>query len=143
MHSRLLHHSPIDSNVEDFGTDEEDNVIACDTNKDFVSSVIIRTVGVTVYLASSRQQCVWLLFGYGIGQLTFEAIMFDACTCILYSALATVLVLTVPALRLVIATIIGCKYGSENTRIDNAQVVHGLRVAGSVSKAIRHGNTHI
>ena len=37
--------------------------------------------------------------------LTFEPMMLDACTDMLYNAVATVLVLTEPALRLVMATI--------------------------------------
>ena len=68
--------------------------------------------------------------------------MFEACTIMFYSALATVLVRTVPALRLVIATITGCTYGIAYSSTHRTQVIHGLRLSGSVTRAMSNGSTH-
>ncbi len=67
--------------------------------------------------------------------------MFEVCTIMLYNALATVLVRTVPAFRLVMATIKGCTYGIAYIKTDRIQVVHGLRVVGKVSSAMSKGRT--
>ena len=67
--------------------------------------------------------------------------IFCVCTIMLYSADATVRVLTVPAFLDVIATMVGWRYGSAKTNTDRIQVAQGLRSGGRHSSAIKSGRT--
>lgn len=61
----------------------------------------------------------------------------------LYSADATVLVLTEPAFREVIATLMACTYGVPTNNIDNVYLVQGLALLGIVSSATNRGSIQI
>lgn len=72
--------------------------------------------------------------------LTLEPITLLACTHMLYSAEATVLVLTDPAFRLVMATMIACTYGAPTRSVLSAHFTHGPVPVEIVSNAIRIGS---
>lgn len=74
--------------------------------------------------------------------LTFDPMMFDACTVMLYIAEATVRVRTDPAFLEVMATITAWTYGIANSKIAQAQPAHALRSGGSTTNAIRTGKHH-
>jgi hypothetical protein len=101
----LVHDKPIDGDIEYLRTDKDTNVVSDDTKQDFVPSKVVWTVRGSIYLIDwvrTAYSCLQILVG-----LTFDPIIFDVCTIILYKALATVLVRTVPAFLLVMATING------------------------------------
>lgn len=54
----------------------------------------------------------------------------------LYNAVATVRVRTVPALRDVIATMIACTYGMPRSSVNRVHRVQGLAPAGRTSRAM-------
>jgi len=69
--------------------------------------------------------------------------MLLACTNMLYNADATVLVLTEPALRDVIATLMACAYGASTNSVAKAYLTHRLVLDGMNSDATSKGRHHI
>jgi hypothetical protein len=73
----------------------------------------------------------------------FDPMMFEACTNMLYRALATVLVLTEPAFRDVMATWIAYTHGPPTMSVASVYFAHLDASAGRNSDAINSGNTYI
>lgn len=99
----------VDRHVEELRADEQADVVCNDTQQNLVAGVVIWLVGLPIDLdnVSIRSSCQDLR----TVRPTLLPIMLLACTHMLYNALATVRVLTVPALRLVMATISAWQYG--------------------------------
>lgn len=98
---------PIDGHIEHFRAHENADVPRDDAEEDLVTGIVIGLVGFAIDLESSAYK----LLERGGWRLTLLPMMLLACTHMLYNALATVRVRTVPAFRLVMATISACTYG--------------------------------
>jgi hypothetical protein len=96
--------SPVDGHVKDLRKDEQRDIVTSEANQHLITAKVIRRIIRAVHLLLVKQSkpCS------SLGRLTFAPMMFDVCTVMLYSADATVRVRTVPALRLVMATMIAC-----------------------------------
>lgn len=90
----------VNPHIEYLRAHEHANIVRDDAENDLVTGIVVRLIGLSIDLGVSAK---WPATRQGL--LTLLPMMLLACTHMLYNALATVRVLTLPALRLVMATI--------------------------------------